>query len=152
MFLCQHSQWIRLYDVEIKVQLKIFEILMHFVKINTFVFHDDRNMTIVIETLINANTTRISKLTAKEIVYMRWLKKVVLDEDEQISVVLKFIFVETINAVIQRHLVWDDEIHTCEKFFRNCKIKQCYNCWRYDHIENQCLSISKCDRCEESNH
>ncbi len=29
MFLCQHSQWIRLYDVEIRVQLRIFEILMH---------------------------------------------------------------------------------------------------------------------------
>jgi hypothetical protein len=152
MFLYQHSQWIRLYDVEIRMQLKIFEILMHFVKINIFVFHDDRNMTIVIKTLIDANTTRISKLTAKEIVYMKWLKKVVLDENEQISVVLKFIFVETINAVIQRHLVWNDEIFTCKKFFRNCKIKQCYNYWRYDHIENQCLSISKCDRCEKSDH
>ncbi len=152
MFLCQHSQWIKLYDIEIRVQLKIFEVLMHFVRINIFVFHDDRNMTIVIETLIDANTTRISKLTAKEIVYMKWLKKVVFDENEQISVVLKFIFVETINAVIQRHFVWDDEIHTCERFFRNCKIKQCYNCWRYNHIENQCLSISKCDRCEESKH
>jgi hypothetical protein len=105
MFLCQHSQWIKLYDVEIKMQLKIFEILMHSVRISIFVFHDDRNMTIVIETLIDANTTRISKLTIKEIVFMRWLKKVVLDEDEQINVMLKFIFVETINAVIQRHLV-----------------------------------------------
>ncbi len=33
------------------------------------------------------------------------MKKIVFDEDEQISVVLKFIFVETINAVIQRHFV-----------------------------------------------
>jgi hypothetical protein len=66
--------------------------------------------------------------------------------------VLKFIFVETINAVIQWHFVWNDEIHTCEKFFRNCKIKQCYNCWRYDHIENQCFSISKYDWCDKSNH
>ncbi len=44
---------------------------MHFVKINIFAFHDDRNMTIVIKTLIDANTTRISKLTAKEIIYMK---------------------------------------------------------------------------------
>jgi hypothetical protein len=94
-----------LYDVEIKVQLSIFEIFMHSIKINTFVLHDDRSMTIVIETLINANTTRISKLTAKEIVYMKWLKKIIFDENEQISVVLKFIYVETINAVIQRHFV-----------------------------------------------
>ncbi len=152
MFLCQHFQWIRLYDVEIRVQLKIFEILMHSIRINFLALHDDRSMTIVIETLIDANATRMFELIAREIVYMRWLKKVILDEDEQISVMLKFIFVETINAVIQRHVVWDDEIHICERFFRNCKIKQCYNCWRYDHIENQCFSISKCDWCEESKH
>jgi hypothetical protein len=53
------------------MQLKIFEILMHFVKINIFVFYDDRNMTIVIETLIDVNTTKISKLIAKKIVYMK---------------------------------------------------------------------------------
>jgi hypothetical protein len=82
MFFCQHFQWIKLYDVEIKMQLKIFEILMHFVKINIFIFHDDRNMTIVIETLIDANTTKISKLIAEEIVYIKWLKKIVLDENE----------------------------------------------------------------------
>jgi hypothetical protein len=44
---------------------------MHLIKINTFVLHDDRSTTIVIETLIDANTTKISKLTAEEIVYMR---------------------------------------------------------------------------------
>jgi hypothetical protein len=44
---------------------------MHSIKISTFALHDDRSMTIVIETLIDANTTRISELTAKEIVYMR---------------------------------------------------------------------------------
>jgi hypothetical protein len=53
------------------MQLSIFEILMHSIRINIFVLHDDRSMTIVIETLIDANTTRISKLTAKEIVYMK---------------------------------------------------------------------------------
>ncbi len=152
MFLCQHFQWIRLYDVEIRMQLRIFEILMHSIKINIFVLHDDRNMTIVIETLNDANTTRIFELTMKEIVFMKWLKKIVLDENEQISVMLKFIFVETINAIIKRHFVWNDEIHICERFFCNCKIKQCYNCWRYDHIENQCLSISKCDQCDKSKH
>jgi hypothetical protein len=44
---------------------------MHSIKINIFVFHDDRNMMIVIETLIDANTTKMLELTAKEIVYMK---------------------------------------------------------------------------------
>jgi hypothetical protein len=87
---------------------------MHFVKINIFVFHDDRNMTIVIETLIDANTTRILKLITKEIVYMKWLKKIVLDENEQINVVLKFIFVETINVVTI----------SCQSFSQMIRIKK----------------------------
>jgi hypothetical protein len=53
------------------MQLRIFEILMHSIKINTFVFHDDRNMTIVIESLIDANATRMFELIAKEIVYIK---------------------------------------------------------------------------------
>jgi hypothetical protein len=44
---------------------------MHSIKISIFAFHDDRSMTIVIETLIDANTTKILELTIKEIVFMR---------------------------------------------------------------------------------
>jgi hypothetical protein len=113
MFLCQHSQWIQLYDVEIKMQLKIYEILIHSINIKILIIHNDRNMTIVIMTLIDANSTRMFELIAKEIVYMTWLKKIVLDEKKSINVVLKFIFVETINAIIQQYLVWNEEIHTC---------------------------------------
>ncbi len=71
-----------MYDVEIKMQLKIFEILMYFVKINIFVFYNDRNMTIIIKTLSDTNITKILKLIAKKIVYMKWLKKVVFNENE----------------------------------------------------------------------
>jgi hypothetical protein len=53
------------------MQLSIFEILMHSITISIFALNDDRSMTIVIETLIDANTTRISKLIAKEIVFIK---------------------------------------------------------------------------------
>jgi hypothetical protein len=53
------------------MQLNIFEILIHSININIFIFNDDRNMTIVIKTLIDANTTKIFELTAKEIIYMK---------------------------------------------------------------------------------
>ncbi len=44
---------------------------MYLIKINIFVFNDDRNMTIVIKTLIDANTIKIFELTAKKIVFMK---------------------------------------------------------------------------------
>jgi hypothetical protein len=44
---------------------------MHSIKISTLILHDDRSMTIVIETLIDANATRMLELTAEEIVYIK---------------------------------------------------------------------------------
>ncbi len=44
---------------------------MHSIKINFFVHHDDRSMTIVIETLIDVNATRMFELIAKKIVYIK---------------------------------------------------------------------------------
>ncbi len=56
---------------------------------------------------------------------------------------LKIFFVETINAIIRRSLVWNDNLHTNEKLICNCKIKQFFI---YNHIKTQCLLIIKCGK------
>ena len=40
----------------------------------------------------------------------------------------------------------------CEKFHRHNTIKQCFNCWFYDHIKTQCHVVQKCSKCEKTNH
>jgi hypothetical protein len=53
------------------MQLKFFEILMHLIIINIFVFHNYRDITIIIKTLINANATKMFDLIEKKNVYIK---------------------------------------------------------------------------------
>ena len=49
--------------------------------------------------------------------------------------------------------MWHLKHHSCFKFYHNMKIKQCFNCFFYEHIEIQCFSHTiKCERCADLNH
>ncbi len=52
-------------------------------------------------------------------------------------------------------LIKDDFLHEysqifCELFVNNCRIKQCFNCQRYDHIDKICRHERRCSICVES--
>lgn len=59
---------------------------------------------------------------------------------------------EKTNEILRKHLIWDGETHICERFNKNNKIKQCFNCWVYDYIKIQCHFFKKCDICGEPEH
>ncbi len=151
VFLRRFFSWIKMFDFDARVQTKTHEVQMHSIRIKNVNLKNSKDNFQTIEILITTNAIRISKLITNEIVYMRWIKKIRFEKSEQISVMLKFIFFETVNAIIRRSLVWDDETHICERLIRNCKIKQCFNCWIYDHIKIQCFLIIKCRRCANQN-
>jgi hypothetical protein len=125
---------------------------MYSIRIKNVNFKNSKNNSQTIEIFITTNVIQISKLFTNEIVYMKWIEKIRLEKNKQINVVLKFIFFETINAIIRRSFVWDNETHVCEQLIRNCKIKQCFNCWVYDHIEIQCFLIIKFRKRAKSKH
>lgn len=85
--------------------------------------------------------------------YIKWLKKLIsLKFQRTFTLILRFTFLKAINVVINRFLIWEEQVHVCERLFRNKNVKQCFNCWAYKHIENQCLVVTKCDRCENVKH
>jgi uncharacterized protein YcbK (DUF882 family) len=45
---------------------------------------------------------------------------------------------EQLNELIRNDLLNEYTHVTCELFVNNCRIKQCFNCQRYDHIINVC--------------
>ena len=32
-------------------------------------------------------------------------------------------------------------------FVKKCKIVQCFNCYKYKHIDKKCKNVIKCDHC-----
>jgi hypothetical protein len=79
-----------------------------------------------------------------------WSKSVINEEKELSSLIVKIHNVEQINRLIK-----DDFLHeyfqiSCELFVNNCRIKQCFNCQRYDHIHKIYRHKRRCSICVES--
>jgi hypothetical protein len=83
--------WLKLYNLDARVQIEIHEILIHSIRIKNVNLKKSKNNSQTIETFITTNVIRISILFTNEIVYMRWIKKIRFEKRQQISVVLKFI-------------------------------------------------------------
>jgi hypothetical protein len=46
---------------------------------------------------------------------------------------------EQANRLIDAGLVWYHELHDCEPFDGNCVVTQCFKCYQYGHVANDCL-------------
>ena len=129
---------------------------MHSIRINQLNFLLFQNFAKTIKILIVDYVFCISEIVTIEnfvIVYMKWLKKLILLKiTEWFTIILKFTFLKTVNAIIIKFLIWQKKIYLCEKLFRNKIVKQCFNCWTCEHLKNQCFVVKKCDWCENVKH
>lgn len=125
---------------------------MHSIRVKSINLNDSTGKTRATEALMTSNASRIPTLAIEKISYLGWLKKVLFEEAGQTIAVVELRSPEVANEVIVKNLVWDGEVHACEKFIRNCRVKQCFNCWVYGHIGIQCRSFSKCGNCGETGH
>ena len=32
-------------------------------------------------------------------------------------------------------------------FVKECRVIQCFNCYKYNHIDKKCKNVTKCDHC-----
>jgi hypothetical protein len=58
----------------------------------------------------------------------------------------------TINRLIKKELLNEYSHCTYEYFDRDCRLKQCFNCQRYDHIERSCKYERRCATCANFHH
>ena len=108
-------------------------------------------ITRIIETLTAKNSVRLKYFKDfKDIKWIEWLKK--FEKNKQTNLILELITSKQTNEIIKKSIIWSEKTHACERKYRNASIKQCFNCWVYDHTEIQCHSIIKCDFCAKSDH
>jgi hypothetical protein len=84
-----------------------------------------------------------------KIVKIAWSKSVVNNEKKLLSLIVKVYNVEQIDRLIKDDLLHDYTQMSYELFVSNCRIKQCFNCQRYDHIDKICRYERRCFVCFE---
>ena len=94
--------------------------------------------------LIADNRGRISSIhQIQDIKYIEWVSNDAPEKNRG-AVLLEFRTPEQANDVIKIGLQWQGVVHTCRKYRRNCKPRQCTRCQVYGHGEKQCASLPRC--------
>ena len=140
-----------MFDINAKMHIKIFDVLMHSIWMKSMQIKNTNKITRIIETLTAENSVRLKHFrNFKDIKWIEWLKK--SEKNKQTNLILELIISKQTNEIIKKSIIWSEKTHACEKKYRNASVKQCFNCWAYDHTEIQCHSIIKCDFCAKSDH
>jgi hypothetical protein len=81
------------------------------------------------------------------IVRVIWTKKIERLRKEHSSLIIELVNSVTTNKLIKDELLNDYSHWVCEYFEKKCKIKQCFWCQKYDHVNKVCRNNEKCDFC-----
>jgi hypothetical protein len=123
---------------------RIFEILIHEVQM---IDVQTSNQQKIIRRIEKQNETLHSSLQIAKII---WSRSVINEEKQLSSLIVKIHSVEQINRLIREDFLHEYSQISCELFINNCRIKQCFNCQRYDHIDKICRHERQCSVCVES--
>lgn len=65
--------------------------------------------------------------------YIGWLTKASPTKSAS-SIIIEFTRPDDANKTIDEGLIWQGEVFQCERYKRQCRLKQCYQCHKYGHI------------------
>jgi hypothetical protein len=82
-----------------------------------------------------------------DIKYIGWLSRAALTKSAS-TIIVEFTTPEDANKIIDEGLIWQGEAFRCERYDRQCRLKQCYKCQKYGHIGTQCKATA-CGYCAE---
>jgi hypothetical protein len=97
------------------------------------------------EELLQDNKPFIPKA---EIKHIDWLTRSAHTKSAS-TIVVEFSEAEGANKVIDEGLIWQGEVFQCERYDRQCRLRQCFRCHKYGHIGTQCKAPIVCGYCAQ---
>jgi hypothetical protein len=77
---------------------------------------------------------------------MSWSFQIIRDKKRYFTLHMKIIIVEMINRMFFENFIKIFEIKKCEQFIKNCILRQCFNCQKYEHIKKHCRIVVVCEK------
>jgi hypothetical protein len=122
---------------------RICEILTHEMRVIDVQMNNQQKIIRCIE---KQNKILHSNLRIARIIWSRS----VINKKKLSLLIVKIHNVEQINCLIKDDFLHEYSQISCELFISNCRIKQCFNYQRYDHIDKICRYERRCSICVES--
>jgi hypothetical protein len=140
-FLQKKSEIIRWIIDLITIRIRIYAMRVNEITIE---YIDTNNQLDVIKYLQNVNVNLHSSLIIKK---MSWSFRIIRNKKRYFTLHMKIIIVKMINRMFFEIFVKIFEIKKCKRFIKNCILRQCFNCQKYEHIKKHCRIVVVCEKC-----
>jgi hypothetical protein len=87
-------------------------------------------------------------IPSADLKYIGWLTRAAPTKSAS-TIIIEFTRPEDANKIIDEGLVWQGEVFQCERYERQCRLMQCFNCQHYSHIGTQCKTATTCGYCAQ---
>jgi hypothetical protein len=124
------------------VQIPTFGVLAHGIRTNTM---DMSKLDEIRTQILQDNRPFIPRA---EIRHIGWLTRDAAAKTAT-TITIEFTKPEDANKIIDEGLIWQGEVFQCERYERQCRVKQCFKCQRYGHIGTQCKAATACGHCAQ---
>ncbi len=139
----KQSEMIRRIIVSITIHSRIYVLRVNEISIK----HIDENNQTNFITYLQKNNARLHlNLIIKKMI---WSQKIIWKKKKYSILHIEIVIVKMTNRLLFEKLLKAFEIKKCERFIKNCILRQCFNCQKYDHIDKHCEIAVVCDTCEK---
>jgi hypothetical protein len=125
-----------------EVQIPIYTVAVHGIHYNSI---NINKMEEAKQGIILANT-RTVPCAMQNIKRISWISRA-HEVKARSSIIIELTDPRIANAFIERGVVYQDQLHECELYSPESKVRQCFKCQEYGHIGTRCYKPQKCGWC-----
>ncbi len=137
----KQSEMIRKIIVSITIHNRIYIVRVNEIRIEHI---DENNQTNFITYLQKNNARLHSNLIIKKMI---WSQRIIRKKKKYSILHIEIVIVKMTNRLLFEKLLKVFEMKKCERFIKNCILRQCFNCQKYDHIDKHCKTVVVCNTC-----